>query len=223
MKATGVTDMGMRRIRNEDFYTINHRTSLFAVADGLGGCPAGGLASKAALFYLNFLSYAGGKLGPLICKTSRFLHRLTQHYPQTAGMGTTLTAAWITDGVAQIGHVGDSRAYLFRHGALSALTTDHNIRTENMIKLRSGRTQEICMAPPDALTQSVGRIDVKVEVVNFVWEEGDALLLCTDGLHRMFTEKELREAMLRGMSVQEVVAVTNMRGGPDNITLLVVS
>lgn len=225
MKAIVATDVGMHKLRNEDFYLINPRTELFAIADGMGGCPAGRLASRAALSYLNYLVEAkqNYSLGVLIGKTSQYLHRLARLYPQVMGMGTTLTAVRFSGGIAQVGHVGDSRAYLLRKGLLAALTTDHNVRTENLIRLRSGKGGEIYYAPPDALTQSVGGWDVEVEILSFVWREGDTLLLCTDGLYRVLRDDELNESLLRGVTPEELVIAANARGGPDNITAMLVS
>src|SRR5437868_7890491 len=132
------TDTGRKRRRNEDAYVV--APPLFAVADGMGGAQAGEIASKVAATVLEDTD-SGSLSGPeriasLIQEANRRVHERSNSDPATSGMGTTMTVALVeSDGVV-IGHVGDSRAYLVRDGAIEQITEDHSLVNE---LLKSGK------------------------------------------------------------------------------------
>ena len=151
-RAAGVTDTGRRRLRNEDAFVCE--PPLFAVADGMGGARAGEVAARLAAAALEEAgTQTRGEPGvtAMIVEANRRIWERALADPATAGMGTTVTAALVdTDsGTVAIGHVGDSRAYLLRDGALEQLTTDHSLVAE---LVSSGvLTPEEAETPPTAL------------------------------------------------------------------------
>ena len=148
--------------------------------------------------------------------------------PQTAGMGTTVTAALVDAeaGTVAIGHVGDSRAYLLRGGALEQLTTDHSLVAE---LVQSGvLTPEEAERHPQrsAITRALGT-EATVDVDGFTveTESGDVFLICSDGLSTMLSDDEMAAAIeSAGLdphdAADELVKAANERGGEDNITVV---
>src|SRR3954453_12665658 len=127
------TDTGRQRHANEDSYYA--KAPLFAVADGMGGAQAGGVASPiaAGAFERGTVSDEGpaeGQLEEIAQKANREIHKLAQEDSSRAGMGTTLTAAVLRDDEVAFSHVGDSRAYVLRAGQLKRLTKDHSLVEE---------------------------------------------------------------------------------------------
>src|SRR2546423_7779618 len=133
----GITAPGRRRRRNEDAYVVE--PPLFAVADGVGGAQAGEVASGLAAAAAIEESPAGAsgeeRVAELIQEANRRVHRAATQDSARSGLGTTMTVALGEDGAGAIGHVGDSRAYRLRSGALEQLTEDHSLVGELM---RSG-------------------------------------------------------------------------------------
>src|SRR5690349_19647078 len=132
------SDTGKKRRRNEDSYVV--APPLFAVADGMGGAQAGEVASRLAAAALEETD-SGSLSGPeqvisLIQEANRRVYQRAASDPATSGMGTTMTVALVEGQIVTIGHVGDSRAYLVRDGALEQLTEDHSLVNE---LLKSGK------------------------------------------------------------------------------------
>ena len=176
------SDIGRVRERNEDSYLVE--PPLYAVADGMGGARGGDVASSLALDKMEEQFHEGKKsLGELIRSANRVVFERSISDRKVSGMGTTLTAATVDDSGAHLGHVGDSRAYLLRAGALRQLTDDHTL-VNRMVK--AGEiTQEEAGAHPhrNVLTRSIGtEPEVVVDEEDVPLIDGDRLLLCSDGL-----------------------------------------
>ncbi|HLG09466.1 MAG TPA: Stp1/IreP family PP2C-type Ser/Thr phosphatase [Gaiellaceae bacterium] len=228
-RAAGVTDTGRRRLRNEDAFICE--PPLFAVADGMGGARAGEIAARLAAAALEEAgSETRGAEGveALIVEANRRIWERSLADPETAGMGTTVTAALVdaAQGNVAIGHVGDSRAYLLRNGVLEQLTTDHSLVAE---LVQSGvLTPEEAERHPQrsAITRALGtEPTVEVEVLTIAPEPGDLFLLCSDGLPTMVSDDEIAAALQAAerapaAAAEALVARANARGGEDNVTVV---
>jgi PPM family protein phosphatase len=221
------TDTGRQRHANEDSYFA--RAPLFAVADGMGGAQAGEVASRIAASAferrqrLSREEPAEGQLEEIAQTANREIHQLAQEDSSRAGMGTTLTAAMVRDDEVAFGHVGDSRAYVFRDGNLKRLTKDHSLVEELR---RQGRlTEEQAEEHPQRsiITRALGpEPDVNVDTMTFPARDGDIFLLCSDGLTTMVSDDEIQRILAEAKSlrsaVNRLVDAANRGGGRDNIT-----
>jgi serine/threonine protein phosphatase PrpC len=229
------TSRGLVRPDNEDAWMVqafSERVWLAMVADGIGGCDGGEVASTIAIkhcgeFILeNFEKYPPKEL---LLQAMRYGNRkVLQAAVETGaiGMGTTLTSALILEDERKvyIGHVGDSRAYLISGGEIRQVTEDHSLAGE---LVRNGAiTEEAAMSHParNALTAALG---TEMSVPIAIYEEdlcpGDVVVLCTDGLTGLVNSKEIREmtsAIARKEVAQKFVDTANQRGGYDNVTVV---
>jgi protein phosphatase len=214
-------------MRNEDAFICE--PPLFAVADGMGGARAGEIAAGLAAAALEEageqLSGATG-MAELIEEANRRIWERSLTDPQTAGMGTTVTAALVdaAAGTVAIGHVGDSRAYVLRGDSLEQLTTDHSLVAE---LVESGiLTPEEAERHPQrsAITRALGT-EPTVDVDAFTIEAapGDLFLICSDGLSTMVADEEVVSAIESAgrdpaHAAEALIAAANARGGEDNVT-----
>ena len=226
--SVGKTDPGRVRRRNEDAFVVD--PPLFAVADGMGGAQAGEVASRLAA--AAFREYReADELAPeervqaIIKEANRRIYDRARVDSQVSGMGTTVTAALLTDGRVVIGHVGDSRAYRIRDGRLEQLTEDHSLVADLM---RSGRlTPEEAEGHPQrsVITRALGTDpDVDVDTLVIEAEAGDLFLLCSDGLSTMVSDAKVLETVERAGSLDDaarnLVRAANSGGGEDNVTVV---
>jgi PPM family protein phosphatase len=216
-------------MRNEDM--LVRRPPLFAVADGMGGARAGEIAARlaaAALEEATTEATGEAAVASLIEEANRRIWERSLADPATAGMGTTVTAALVDQAGARvaIGHVGDSRAYLFRGDTLQQLSTDHSLVAE---LVQSGvLTPEEAERHPQrsAITRALGTDPaVEVEVQTVAGEAGDLFLLCSDGLSVMLGDDEIAAAIESAgrdpqAAGEALVTAANAHGGEDNITVV---
>jgi len=227
-ESAGKTDPGRVRRRNEDAFVVD--PPLFAVADGMGGAQAGEVASRLAA--AAFREYReADELAPeervraIIKEANRRIYDRARTDSEVSGMGTTVTAALLTDGRVVIGHVGDSRAYRIRNGRLEQLTDDHSLVADLM---RSGRlTAEEAEGHPQrsVITRALGTDpDVDVDTLVIEVEAGDLFLLCSDGLSTMVSDSEVLQTVERAATLDEaargLVRAANTGGGEDNVTVV---
>jgi PPM family protein phosphatase len=222
------SDLGRQRQGNEDNYFV--RAPLFVVADGMGGAQAGEVASELAV-----KQFEGGlpdgrppadALVELIQAANAQIHEQARTDSQRAGMGTTVTAAYLADDVVVVAHVGDSRCYLLRDGDLIRLTRDHSLVDE---LIRRGKlTEEQAESHPQrsVITRALGpEPNVEVDVEAFPARAGDVFLLCSDGLTSMVHEPKLKPLLTNGdrsleQTGRALIAAANEAGGRDNITVI---
>mgnify|MGYP000347796274 CR=1 FL=1 len=221
------TDTGRQRTANEDSYFA--AAPLFAVADGMGGAQAGEVASKIAAEAFEPAERRSDSpeafLRQIAQDANRRIHGLSQHDSTRSGMGTTLTAALLEGDEISLGHVGDSRAYRFRDGELTLLTSDHSLVEELR---RQGRlTDEQAEDHPQRsiITRALGpEPEVEVDTMTFRARDGDVYLLCSDGLTTMLKEARIAEILRESSSLDEatswLVNEANEAGGRDNITVI---
>ncbi len=223
------THQGRVRSSNEDsVYPTTAGSSeqnvIMMVADGMGGAVAGEVASRLAV---RSAIESDGDVSDRVRAGNEAILDEVRVNPSLAGMGTTITMVELhPDGQADYAHVGDSRAYLYRHGSLRQLTVDHTVVSEYV---RSGKLSpaEAATHPQRSmLTRALGLIpDIEIERGTFAIESGDRLLLCSDGVNAMLGDGEIAAALELESCEEaawELVERANRAGGHDNITALVV-
>ena len=228
-RAAGITDTGRRRLRNEDTFVC--KPPLFAVADGMGGARAGEVASDLAA---TAFEEAGADvssdsgLEALIEEANRRIWERSVADPATAGMGAVMTAAYVDPdtGTVTIGHVGDSRAYRIRDGAIEQLTTDHSLVAE-LVESGVLTPEEADRHPQrSAITRALGTEPaVLVDTLTIEAAPGDLFLICSDGLSSMLEDDEIAALVSSvdadpAQAVEALVKAANGRGGEDNITVV---
>jgi protein phosphatase len=207
---------------------------VFVVADGMGGHAVGEKASAKAVrdipfLYLKHVKEIGvaNAVRRAFAETNAGIHAIGQDNPEFRGLGTTSTALILRPEGAWIGHVGDSRAYRIRNGVAEQLTFDHSWVWE--IARRQGvDPDELGDFKKNVIIRSLGpdpEVDVDIEGPHPV-QPGDAFLLCSDGLTGVVTAQEIG-AVVSALSPDDaarlLVHMANLRGGPDNITVLIVT
>jgi PPM family protein phosphatase len=227
-ETAGKTDPGRVRRRNEDAFVLD--PPLFAVADGMGGAQAGEVASRLAAAAFREYREADAlapeeRLQAIIKEANRRIYDRARADSEVSGMGTTLTAALLTDGRVVIGHVGDSRAYRIRDGRLEQLTDDHSLVADLM---RSGRlTAEEAEGHPQrsVITRALGTDpDVDVDTLVVDAQAGDLYLLCSDGLSTMGSDDDVLRTVEKAKTLEDaardLVRAANRGGGEDNVTVV---
>jgi PPM family protein phosphatase len=220
------SDLGRQRQGNEDSYFV--RAPLFVVADGMGGAQAGEVASEMAVESFDRGLPDGSPADALVKvieDANRRIHDRSRAESQRAGMGTTVTAAYVGEQEVTIAHVGDSRAYLLRDGKLERLTRDHSLVGE--LVARGKLTEEQAETHPQrsVITRALGpEPDVQVDVRSYQARGGDRFMVCSDGLTSMVPEARVTEILERAGSLEqagrELIAAANDAGGRDNITVI---
>ena len=222
-----ITDTGRRRRRNEDAYVCE--PPLFAIADGMGGAPAGEVASRLAAAALKeSRADAGGehRIYDLIQEANRRVYARSSTDPKTSGMGTTITVALVENGNVAFGHVGDSRAYLIRDGHMEQVTEDHSLVNELMKSGKLSREEAETHPQRSVITRALGTDpDVDADTFTIEAKVGDVFLLCSDGLTDMVGEREIQELVERNRenldaALKALVKAANRGGGEDNITVV---
>jgi serine/threonine protein phosphatase PrpC len=222
-----ISDVGRQREGNED--SMLEDPPLFVVADGMGGAQAGEVASGLAVETLAEMPPDDGnvevELTEAIAEANRRIHEKAQNDRDLAGMGTTLTAAFVHDGQVTIGHVGDSRAYRYREGELAQLTDDHSLvaELERHGKLTAAEARVHPQRSMILRALGIGP-EVEVDTYCFTGAAGDVFLLCSDGLSGLVHDQVVAEVLEGCDSLEQagerLVELANLSGGPDNITAL---
>jgi protein phosphatase len=223
------THMGRVRTNNEDALHpqtsgSSRDTSLFAVADGMGGHVAGEVASSKAI---EVATSSKGPLAERIHAANDAIIEAAREDRSLLGMGTTITMAEIEpDGTATIGHVGDSRAYLLHDGSLEQLTEDHTIVAEYLAAGKI-KPEDIANHPQRSMiTRALGlERDIEVDTFTRHLIAGDRLLLCTDGLNSMVSDQRIErylQAPTPDDAVWDLIEAANAAGGHDNVSLIVI-
>ena len=223
------SDTGRARRANEDAYFA--RSPVFVVADGMGGAQAGEVASRVAVEAFERaladpgVSSAEQLLAERVLEANARIHEMSQASQERAGMGTTITAAYVGDHDVAVAHVGDSRAYRLRGGDFQRLTEDHSL-VEEMRRRGQLTAQEADEHPQRSIiTRALGpEPDVKVDTYSWRGVAGDLYLLCSDGLTSMVAESRVadivRGATDLGDAGRRLIAAANDAGGRDNITVV---
>jgi PPM family protein phosphatase len=247
MESYSLSDTGCVRQDNQDRVLADHSLGLFIVADGMGGHKHGEKAAELAIdtmkyclessrdrfdvtwpFGYNYeLSIDANRLSTGIQLANRHVWNYAEQACEFAGMGTTIVAILLNSETAIVGNVGDSRAYLFRHGALEQVSVDDSF--VNAIAPPGTSEHDLANSPMrNVLTQAAGvecTLDVHVSEIKL--ESNDILLLSSDGLHGVIGDSAIRSILGSGGSVEEMakrlITASRVNGGPDNISCVLLA
>ncbi|MDR7856386.1 Stp1/IreP family PP2C-type Ser/Thr phosphatase [Tissierella sp.] len=240
MVSGAISDIGKNRESNQDaFYASKDSLlPLYVVADGMGGHKAGEVASSMALDVIerNFLKAKDDLISDAIitklikesieeANTKIYLKSLEDK--KYEGMGTTITLAYILEDRICIGHVGDSRAYLIKDKEIIQVTEDHSYVNE-LIRTGSITREEAKTHPKrNMITRAVGSSSIiEMDLFFRKYNQGDILLLCSDGLSNMLKEFEIYDTFNGAQDIQkacvELATKANDKGGFDNITAVAI-
>lgn len=224
------TDVGKVRANNQDTPIVSEKLRLYGVADGMGGHKGGEVASTSArddlLRELEGKTPSVAALSGAIEEVNRQIYHQQEHDDALTGMGTTLSVLWMSDNFVYIGHVGDSRVYLLRDGEFKQMTLDHSL-VEQLVR-EGVLTEEEAQNHPmrNIITRAIGTDEsVEVDVVVEERRKGDLWLACSDGLHGLVDDRQMRDA-LRQYAPEKAADVLLKAaldaGGRDNVTLVIV-
>lgn len=242
------TDVGMKRVHNEDCFAVVEDEQLFLVADGMGGHASGEVASRLATetivdFYQRTradedatwpfkldraLTFEENRLSCAVGLANRRIFEVASCDISKKGMGTTLVAASVDGERVCIAHVGDSRAYRIRDGSIMQLTRDHSLFEDfKDANPTMSAEEEESFPHKNVITRALGLHEsVEVAVQTHGLRAGDVLVLCTDGLSGMLSDDEMMRIAVEPKTLPRVVAElvdrANRNGGTDNVTTVVV-
>ncbi len=239
MKAVFKTDKGKVRLHNEDaggIFVNQDGSRLAIVADGMGGHRAGDIASEMSVIHLKkeweaaegiaTADDAEKWLKEQITTVNNIVFEHATNNTECDGMGTTIVAAIITDRFATVANIGDSRAYILNESGFKQITEDHSLVNE---LVRSGQiSKEDAEHHPrkNVLLRALGTEKmVEMDIKTIIFEEGDILLLCSDGLSNKVSDKEMTAILLNEDELEQkagtLISLANENGGEDNITLVI--
>src|SRR5271165_3379099 len=244
LDVAGLTDVGRVRTSNEDSFGYDERLGIFVVCDGMGGHAAGEIASRiavdAVLGYfrehepavkedaaLDDAPLGARLLAEAVKKANDAILEYAETHKNTSGMGTTLVAARFADRNVSIANVGDSRIYLFREGELLQLTEDHSLVMEQVRRGMLTLEEAQHSSAKNIITRALGTDETTLpDLGEFPAQEGDVLLLATDGVLRHVEDAEIRNILLQIPSLNAACATlidaANQGGGDDNSTCILV-
>ncbi len=240
LETAALSDIGLRRGNNQDALAVvlagsqeifEQRGHLFLVADGMGAHAAGELASKLAsdvvlLTYSKLLDRQPAEaLSAAVQDANLQIHTRGNASDDFRGMGTTVSVLVLLPQGALVAHVGDSRVYRLRGTRLEQLTFDHSLVWELRAAGHVAAEDYSSYIPKNIITRSLGpNPDVPVDLEGFFpIRPGDSYLLCSDGLSGQVKDEEIGKVLLAlppKDAVQALVDLANLRGGPDNITVI---
>ena len=235
------TDRGRVRANNEDSVDFNPASGLAVLADGMGGYKAGEVASALATGHIKtelsrWLEASGQPINvrhirqaaqSCVANANALILASARANPEYAGMGTTLVLAIFCDSHLILGHVGDSRCYRLRDGALLQLTRDHSVLQEQIDAGLLTAAQAAISSDRNLVTRALGVENAaKLELNDFPVQDGDLYLLCSDGLTDMVQDAgiaaALRQRTTLDQTARDLVQMANQNGGRDNIAVLLV-
>lgn len=233
MEIRTATDTGLVRENNEDSFWVSSR--ILVVCDGMGGHVAGEVASSLATEVIKSFPFTGkDPKGEVLSAVHQAQERILAEGKNNEayhGMGSTITLAALSEPdetgnvVLTVGHVGDSRCYVFSRGSLEQITSDHSVVAE-LLRSETITAEEARTHPKKhILTQVLGAAEIEVELVTRTLAPGALLMLCTDGLTDLvddsLIEETLRQDFYSSNLAQDLVDLANQSGGVDNITVIV--
>lgn len=232
--SAGLSDIGQIRENNEDAWKAIPEKNVFVLADGMGGHSAGEIAAQESVDRYESLVQKKNKLttenaklflSNVIQEVNSFVFRLSRRDRELYGMGTTLCSVLFVDQAMFFAHVGDSRIYQYRKGKLSQLTEDHSLVQEllDLGELNTRQAKEFTQR--NVITRAIGtEISVEPTVDFREIQFGDLILLCSDGLSDLVSNREIERILGLSASIEQKVELfvqsANRRGGNDNVTAI---
>jgi len=245
----GVTDPGRMRSNNEDSYAIVPEIGLAVVADGMGGHLAGEVASGIAVDLVTrnltetFATLPTARksqkdaaadspevasVRDAIRLANSAIFETSTTRPECAGMGSTIVVAVFYTNKICVAHVGDSRLYRFRSDALEQITEDHSMVQELLSRGLITAEEALASSNKNVVTRALGvDADVQPDISEQTLIEGDVYLLCSDGLTDVLSDAEIEQLLMKyhadlDGAIQHLVAEANIKGGPDNVSVVLV-
>jgi len=241
LKIAGYTDTGLRREYNQDHIGFDQELGIAVLADGMGGHKAGEVAAHMAVKFVleklrkfvlqeNSVSITGSQLLEFVSNTisssNTEIYSAQEAEEAYKGMGTTIVATVVMGSQVYVGHVGDSRLYLYRSRTLQRLTKDHSL-VQDLIDRGFYTEREARSANVGhVVTRALGtRPEVEVEANEEQLQAYDLLLLCSDGLTDMVSDWQIAEIIDENIADLEIaakklIALANHYGGKDNISVI---
>lgn len=236
----GLSDVGLVRHNNEDFWQVNYDSQLIAIADGMGGHRAGEVASYEAVGNLMQLvdlhkvdlerfgdEQYKESIKTIVSEINLLIYRQGLSNEQFKGMGTTLSCMQFRRGKAWLFHVGDCRVYRLRNKMLERLTEDHSLA--NHLASRYGLSKQSVKRYPgrNVLTNVLGsRPHVSLDIREMSYEKEDLFVFCSDGLTSAVSDHDMLDILTRTTTLEEggniLISLANSRGGRDNATVILV-
>ena len=237
MRVFSASDIGQKRQVNQDFIftsedPVGNLPNLFVVADGMGGHNAGDFASRYGVSVLVETIKKDKNYNPVkimraaIEAANREVFRQAEADEAMAGMGSTMVVCTVVGDYAYVANVGDSRLYLARPEELTQITQDHSLIAE-MVRLGELSEEEGRHHPDkNIITRAIGTSeDIRVDFFDMKLEEGDRILMCSDGLTNMVDNGQIREVLEGSASEDSAKALVdraNENGGEDNVAVIVI-
>lgn len=236
------SDTGRVRLSNEDSFASDGAAGLFVVADGLGGCNAGEVASAIAVTSVLrelrrsrkggagsrsvTVSPAVAQVCDAVARANREVFEASITLPHCLGMGSTLVLCWFRGQTLTVANIGDSRLYRLRRGLLEQLTVDHTVAQEQIDYGFISPEEARFLGGRSVLTRALGtEPHAVIDIIEQPVFPGDLYLMCSDGLYDMVLDDEIlailgrRDASLN-TAVEHLLGLANARGGVDNITVI---
>lgn len=242
MEFWAVTDPGKVRKENQDCYrvhTLGANALVAVVCDGMGGARSGKVASTlAADAFLNEMQHSvredssvkkiENAMRNAVSAANAAVFANAGQCEENAGMGTTLVAAAVFDGTAVLANVGDSRAYLVNENEARCVTMDHSLVEMMVSSGKITREQAKSFPGKNYITRAVGtEPDVKCDIYRIPVQQGDNILLCSDGLSNFLADREIQFETVYGADKSDccgrLVEIVKHRGAPDNVTALLIA
>lgn len=230
------TDVGLKRKVNEDCVYVNEATGLCAVADGMGGHSAGDVASRMVIdiieeSFSDFEPTDDESIREAINETIQLANYAVKtsasQNPEQRGMGSTITLLFFHDTKYYIAQVGDSRAYLIRDNQIFQITEDHSLVQQELEKGLITEEEAESHVFKNIITRAVGiKDEVEVDFYSDSTQNGDLLLLCSDGLTNKVSNIDILKEITSGNTLDNIasslIELANLRDGSDNISLTIV-
>jgi len=239
LQAAGISDPGRIRPNNEDSFLVLPSLGLAAVADGMGGAAAGEIASSIFIDSVRETISspptdalrASELIKQVYIKANQHIMEYAKGHPEASGLGCTAELLLFHPTGYCLGHVGDSRTYLLRNGAIKRLTKDHTV-VQDQIDQGLITPEEARRHPMrNVILRAVGVNEVlAVDIIKGPFQAADTFLLCSDGLSDMITDQEIESILMQGLmqglapeaTAKLLVDAANEAGGKDNVTAVVV-
>lgn len=249
IRASGLSDVGLKREGNEDFFSIEASSNLYVVADGMGGHLAGEVASRVAVemikksfnawveqqtggeeLYGNSdpsLTIRGNYISSGIRLANRVIYEMALDHEEYQGMGTTVSMIHVTPDLVIAANVGDSRIYLIRDGRIERLSKDHTLVSEQ-VEMGMMTEEEAETSPlRHVLTKNLGSgEDVEPDIYEIQPFNHDRFVLCSDGLTDLVSDEEILEMTCDENEPETLcrrfIEKALQRGGHDNTTVIAV-
>ena len=228
LRAAALTDIGRVRRQNEDRFLLDPGAMLFGVADGVGGLPGGAEAAQQTVDDIAGAIHAlppeqEPNLTTIVHHANESVGTLGQKISPAMGIGTTLTFGCVRGSALKLAHVGDSRCYVWSHGEILQLTEDHSVENEARMRRAKGEVVYYHEANRNALTRCIGQPSApEVDLITRPLAAEERYLFCTDGVTRMVPNSEIGTILGKPGEpedvLRELLALAIRRGGPDNVT-----